>query len=124
MSDVELDAIRRKRLRDLQRKMAERERKIDDPDPERVLKGIFRDRALEVFNSATDQFPGAMSKVKELLVREALSGNLKEVTGEQLYLFLADLGLRVRLNTKIEFASHGELKSLEEKLKEELHRAS
>jgi DNA-binding TFAR19-related protein (PDSD5 family) len=121
MSDVELDAIRRRRLLELQRKLGERERKIGSADPDRVLNGIFRDRAWEVFNSASHQFPRVMSTVKELLVREATSGNLKEVTGEQLYLFLTDLGLKVRLNTKIEFASHGELKSLEDKLREELH---
>jgi DNA-binding TFAR19-related protein (PDSD5 family) len=121
MSDVELDAIRRRRLQELQRKMAQREMK-GEADPERVLNGIFKDRAWEVFNSASHQFPGVMSKVKQLLVREAGSGNLKEVTGQQLYLFLADLGLKVRLNTKIEFSSHGELKSLEDKLKEELHK--
>jgi DNA-binding TFAR19-related protein (PDSD5 family) len=122
MSDVELDVIRRRRLLELQRKMAEKERKVGTADPEQVLNAIFKDRAWEVFNSASYQFPRVMSKVKELLVREATSGNLKEVTGEQLYLFLADLGLKVRLNTRIEFASHGELKSLEDKLKEELHK--
>ena len=121
MSDSELDAIRRRRLLELQRKLAGRERKIEGTDPERVLNRIFKDRAWEVFNSASHQFPEAMSTVKELLVKSATLGNLREVTGEQLYLFLADLGLRVRLNTKIEFASHGELKSLEDKLKEELH---
>jgi DNA-binding TFAR19-related protein (PDSD5 family) len=122
MTDVELDAIRRRRLRELQRKLAERERKSGEPDPEQVLNGIFKDRAWEVFESASHQFPQVMSAVRELLVKEAALGNLKEVTGEQLYLFLADLGLKVRLNTKIEFVSHGELKSLEDKLKEELHK--
>jgi DNA-binding TFAR19-related protein (PDSD5 family) len=122
MSDSELDAIRRRRLQELHRKLAKRERKTDELDPERVLNGIFKDRAWEVFKSANHQFPEEMGPVKELLVREATLGNLKEVTGEELYLFLADLGLRVRLNTKIEFASHGELKSLEDKLREELHK--
>jgi DNA-binding TFAR19-related protein (PDSD5 family) len=122
MSDVELDAIRRRRLLELQRKLGERERKIGGANPEQILNGIFKDRAWEVFNSASHQFPRVMSTVKELLVKEAASGNLKEVTGEQLYLFLADLGLKVRLNTKIEFASHGELKSIEDKLREELHK--
>jgi hypothetical protein len=55
-----------------------------------------------------------------LLAELASSGKLKEVTGEQLYLFLANLGLKVRLDTKIEFASHGELKPIAEKLKLEL----
>jgi len=61
-----------------------------------------------------------MSKVKDLLVKLVSSGKIKQVTGEQLYLFLANLGFRVRLETKIEFSSHGELKSLAEKMKQEL----
>ena len=123
MSDRELDAIRQRRLRELQRKLAERERKNDEPNPKTILNAIFKDRAWEVFESASRQFPEVMSRVRELLVKEAKLGNLKEVTGEQLYMFLADLGLKIRLNTKIEFASHGELKSLKEKLIEELHKA-
>jgi hypothetical protein len=61
-----------------------------------------------------------MAKVKDALVRFALSGRLKEVTGEQLYSFLRNVGLRVRLKTKIRFAEHGKLKSLTEKMKEDL----
>jgi DNA-binding TFAR19-related protein (PDSD5 family) len=122
MSDSELDTIRRRRLLELRRKLAPKQREIEATDPEEVLNRIFKDRAWEVFNSASFQFPEVMSEVKELLVKEAASGNLKEVTGEQLYIFLAHVGLRVRLNTKIEFASHGELKSLEDKLRDELRK--
>jgi len=122
MSDRELDALRLRKLQELRRKLAEKERKTDEPDSQQILNLIFKDRAWEVFRSASHQFPEVMSRVRELLVKEATSGNLKEVTGEQLYLFLADLGLKVRLNTKIEFARHGELKSLEDKLREELHK--
>jgi hypothetical protein len=62
-----------------------------------------------------------MSKVKDVLVELASSGKLTEVSGEELFVFLRKLGLEVRLNTKINYASHGQLKSLEERMKEELH---
>ena len=120
MSDSELGAIRRKKLIELQRKLASKEKKTETVDKSEILSRVFKGRAWEVFNSASYQFPDAMSKVRDLLVKLVSSGEIKQVTGEQLYLFLANLGLRVRLETKIEFASHGELKSLAEKMKQEL----
>jgi DNA-binding TFAR19-related protein (PDSD5 family) len=122
MSDVELEAIRRKKYAELQRKLVTKGKKTEPTNADEVLNRIFKDRAWEVFNSASHQFPSVMPRVKEMLVKLASSGELKEVTGEELYLFLADLGLKVRLDTKIEFVSHGELKSLGDKLKEELRK--
>lgn len=122
MSDRELAAIRERKLREYQRKLNAREDKPRIANADEVLDKIFRDRAREVFNSATQQFPDAMSKVTEVLVKLASSGRLTEVTGEELFLFLRKLGLDVRLNTKITYADHGQLKSLEEKMKEELRK--
>jgi DNA-binding TFAR19-related protein (PDSD5 family) len=120
MSDSQLDAIRRKKLLALQRKLAQKENKTEPVNANEALDKVFRGRAWEVFNAASYQFPQAMSRIKDLLAELASSGKIKEVTGEQLYLFLANLGLKVRLDTKIEFASHGELKPIAEKLKSEL----
>jgi DNA-binding TFAR19-related protein (PDSD5 family) len=120
MSDSQLDAIRRKKLLALQRKLAQKENKTEPVNANEALDRVFRGRAWEVFNAASYQFPQAVSRIKDLLVELASSGKIKEVTGEQLYLFLANLGLKVRLDTKIEFASHGELKPIAEKLKSEL----
>ena len=120
MSDSQLDALRRKKLLELQRKLVVRANKTETVDANATLNRVFRGRAWEVFNAASQQFPQAMSRIKDLLVELVSSGKLKEVTGEQLYLFLTKLGLKVRLDTKIEFASHGELKPIAEKLKSEL----
>ena len=120
MIDAELDAIRRKKFRKLQRRLAISERKTEETDANEVLNRIFKGRAWEVFDSASYQFPHHMSEVKNALVKLATSGRLNTVNGEQLYLFLKKLGLRVRLDTKIKFSGHGQLKSLAEKLKEDL----
>lgn len=120
MSDRELAAIRQKKLREYQRKLSTRENKPEVINAEEVLNRIFKDRAWEVFNIASQQFPDAMNKIKDVLVKLGSSGRLTEVTGEELFFFLKKLGLDVRLNTKITYASHGQLKSLEEKMKEEL----
>jgi DNA-binding TFAR19-related protein (PDSD5 family) len=122
MSDLELEAMRRKRYLELQKRIAIQDNKTKEPNADDVLNRVFKGRAWEVFNSASHQFPEVMSRVKELLVKLALSGEVKEITGEELYLFLVDLGLKVRLQTKIEFASHGEVKSLHDRLKEELRK--
>ena len=122
MSDLELEAMRRKRYLQLQKRMAIKENKTKEPNADDVLNRVFKGRAWEVFNSASHQFPEVMTRIKELLVKLALSGEVKEITGEELYLFLVDLGLKVRLQTKIEFASHGEVKSLHDRLKEELRK--
>ena len=123
MSDGELAAIRQKKLREYQKKLNAKETKPEVINPEQVLNKIFKDRAWEVFNVASQQFPDAMNKIKDVLVKLASSGKLTEVTGEELFVFLKKLGLAVRLNTKITYASHGQLKSLEEKMKEELRKA-
>ena len=122
MSDSELRAIRRNKLRELQAKLAAKQKRTEKIDSNKILNRIFKGRAWEVFNTASYQFPSVMSKIKEALVNLALSGRLKEVTGEQLYLFLRNLGLRVRLNTKIRYTEHGKLKSLAEKIKEDSRR--
>lgn len=122
MSDAELRAIRQKKFRELQEKLACEQEKTGKTDVDEVLNGIFKDRAWEVFNTASHQFPNVMVRVKKGLVKLALSGKLREVTGEQLYLFLRNLGLRVRLNTKIRFVDHGELKSLSVKMREDLRK--
>lgn len=122
MSDSELEAIKRKKLRELQRRLLVKKENAGQIDEDHVLASVFKGRAQEVFNAASYQYPNVMPKLKTALVQLALSGKLKEVTGEQLYYFLRKLGLRVRLTTKIRFTEHGKLKSLSEKLKENLRR--
>ncbi|UCE96319.1 MAG: hypothetical protein JSV51_01545 [Candidatus Bathyarchaeota archaeon] len=122
MDDAELQAIRRRKIRELQRNFAKRQTKeqTDAVDTDAVLNQIFRGRAWEVFNAAGQQYPKIMMQVRHALVQLALAGRLKEVTGEQLYYFFRSIGLRVRLKTSISFAEHGKVKSLSEKIKSDL----
>jgi DNA-binding TFAR19-related protein (PDSD5 family) len=122
MSEAEFRAIRRRKLEELRKNFAEKqiEEKPEKVDDDKILNKIFRGRAWEVFNTGYYQYPHIMLRVKKTLVQLALSGKLKEVTGEQLYRFLRNLGLRVRMKTSISFAKHGKLKSLSEKIKDDL----
>ena len=118
MSDDELEALKRKRLSELQRRMALHEEKQKPLDVHKVLDSVFRGRAWEVFNQAHLQYPSEMSEIEHQLVSLVSEGKLKEIDGEELYALLRNIGLRVSLNTGIKIVSHGKTQSLSEKIKE------
>jgi DNA-binding TFAR19-related protein (PDSD5 family) len=118
MSDKELEALKQKKLRELQKRMASQEQKKEQIDNHKILETIFQERAWEVFNTAHAQFPGEMVKVEQLLVNLTQAGEIRKMDGEQLYALLRKIGLPVRLNTTISYLSHGKTESLSEKIKE------
>jgi len=118
MSDRELEAIKQRKLQELQKRITLGEQKKEQVDGHKILSKIFKGRAWEVFNVARVQFPGAMAKIEHLLVSATLEGKIAEMGGEQLYALLREIGLPVRLNTKIRFFSHGKTKLLSDKFKE------
>ena len=118
MSDDELEALKRKRFLELQRRMALRQEKPEPINTHKVLDSAFRGRAWEVFNKAISQYPTEMSEIENTLVRLVSDGKLKEIDGEQLFALLRNVGLDVRLNTKIKVISHGKTQSLSQKIKE------
>jgi DNA-binding TFAR19-related protein (PDSD5 family) len=120
MSDKELELLKRKRLQELQKKMATPELKREQVDTHKVLDSIFIGRAWEVFNAAKAQFPSSMHEIEHLLVNLALEGKIGAMEGEQLYALLRKIGLRVSLNTSIKVIAHGETKSLTDKFRESI----
>ena len=117
MSDKELEALKKRRLLELQRRMSAQEPKKEPIDAHNILNTIFKGRAWEVFNAAKAQFPSAMPKIELLLVKLALEGRIFAMEGEQLFALLKEVGLRVSLNTTIKVISHGETKTLSEEFK-------
>jgi DNA-binding TFAR19-related protein (PDSD5 family) len=118
MSDRELEAIKQRKLRELQKRMVLGEQKKEQVDGYKILNKIFKGRAWEVFYTAQAQFPHAMVKIEHLLVRLCSEGKTTQMTGEQLYALLREIGLRVRLNTTIKVARYGKTKLLSEKFKQ------
>jgi DNA-binding TFAR19-related protein (PDSD5 family) len=124
--DSGMELWKRKRLLDMRRLMLQKEiakekpeKAVEEKDPEKVLKKLFVGRAWEVFHAAERQYPTIAQKVKEAFVQLSLQGKFKgPITGEQLLWFFRDLGLDVRLETKIRILESGELKTLAEKLRE------
>lgn len=101
-------------------KSEQKEQKEKKPrDSEEVLMSLFVDRALEVWTAAKQQYPDVTREVAKALAQVIESGKLKEsITGEQLYWLFQQLGLPIRLETKIRILESGELKTIAQKLKE------
>jgi len=92
-------------------------------EPKDVLNRSLIGRAWEVLEAARLQYPEATKEVERALVKSILSGRIKDkITGEELYGLFYRLGIKVRLKTRISVLEHGELKSLEEKIKESTSR--
>ena len=131
MNDDELERIKRKRLEEMQRRLLlkELQEKEEEPKEEKeeareptnreILDRYFRDRAWEVWNEAERQYPQIMPKLEQLLVDAMNQNKIQDyLDGASLMGFFRQIGLPVRLQTKIRISEHGELKTLEQKIKE------
>lgn len=125
--DSGLELWKKKRLLDMRRVMLEKEAAkekakkgtAEEMDPNKILEKLFVGRAWEVFHAAERQYPTIAQEVKKAFVQLFLQGKFKgPITGEQLLWFFRDLGMNVRLETKIRIFESGELKTLAQKFKE------
>jgi len=124
--DEELERLKRQRLIELQRRMQRQEQErqkpkeeVKKPDRREILNNFFGDRAWEVYNAAWSQFPQVMPQIERLLIDAVTTGKVKQrIDGASLYHFFREIGLPVHLQTTIRFKEHGELKTLEQKIRE------
>jgi DNA-binding TFAR19-related protein (PDSD5 family) len=123
----ELEKIKQKRMQELQRKILLQKIKEQTPAPklepeptnEELLSKYFKGRAWEVYNTAKYQYSKIIHQVEQVLIDGIKQGKINEaIDGASLYQFFKRIGLPVRLNTQIRYADHGELKTLEQVLKE------
>jgi len=128
--DDELERLKQKRLEELRRKMLLNQIKEKEPETEpepakeptneEILGKYFRNRAWEVWNAAKYQYPQVMPKIEVMLVDAIKQGKIKDyIDGANLMGFFRQVGIPVRLDTKIRVSEHGELKTLEQKIKED-----
>ncbi|MCK4399890.1 hypothetical protein KAV46_02800 [Candidatus Bathyarchaeota archaeon] len=128
--DDELERLKQKRLDELRRKMLLNQLKEKEPESEpepakeptneEMLGKYFRNRAWEVWNAAKYQYPQVMPKVEVMLVDAIKQGKIRDyIDGANLMGFFRQVGIPVRLDTKIRVSEHGELKTLEQKIKED-----
>ena len=129
--DDELERIKQKRLAEMKRKMLLKQimdQRESEPEPEtpreatnqEVLDAMFGNRAWEVYSAAAYQYPQVIAQVEQILVEGIKEGKIANIIdGAALMGFFRQVGLPVRLNTKIRISEHGELKTLEQKMKED-----
>jgi len=131
--DSEVELWRRRRLLEMRRRLLEKEESMREEaerekeksreeaglKPKEVLKKMFVERAWEVWNAAEAQYPTVTERIAVALASLIEAGKIGgSITGEQLYWFFRQLGLDVRLKTKIRIYESGELKTIADKLRE------
>jgi DNA-binding TFAR19-related protein (PDSD5 family) len=117
--DSELERLKRQRLAEMQRRMTAKQQPQTAPtklEPRQILERVFVGRAWEVYHAARSQYPGIADQIFQELAALVQTGRLQgKITGEQLFGLLRQIGLDVRLDTKIQVLEHGELKSIADK---------
>jgi len=120
--DSELERLKRQRLAAMQKRLnAKQEQTSATPsrlEPVKVLEKVFVGRAWEVYHATRQQYPAIADRLFQELAELVRLGRVKgQITGEQLYGLLRQIGLDVRLETKIQVLDHGELKPIADKFR-------
>lgn len=125
MSDVELELIKMKKLKELKRRLAELKGEEGaerlPEDPVEFLKSKLTGRGPEILDAALSQYPTEARVLVDYLAKMYKQGRLKEALDDvSFYNLLRRLGLPVKLETKIVYLDRGEAKPISEKLKGEV----
>lgn len=120
----DLDLQRQKRALELRRKMLQSQAKPvaapqPKPDsPREAVRKILAGRGSEVMETARRYYPAEIERLESSIASLVAEGRLKgPISGEELYSFLRRLGLAFSMDVKIRIKEHGELKTIEEKLR-------
>ena len=120
--DSELQRLKRQRLAEMQKRLNAKQEQSQTTsgkfDPAKILEKIFVGRAWEVYHATRQQYPTIADQIFQELAELVRTGRVKgPITGEQLYGLLRQIGLDIRLETKIQVLDHGELKSIADKFR-------
>jgi len=119
--DSELERLKRHRLAEMQKRMTAKQQSHTESgriEPSKVFEKVFVGRAWEVYRAARTQYPIIADQVFQELAGLIQLGKVRgQITGEQLFGLLRQIGLDVRLDTKIQVLEHGELKSIADKFR-------
>ena len=119
--DSELERLKRQRFAQMQKRMAAKQQEETGTaklGPRQVLERVFVGRAWEVYHAARAQYPRIADQLFQELAALVQTGQIRgKITGEQLFGLLRQIGLDVRLDTKIQVLEHGELKPIADKFR-------
>jgi DNA-binding TFAR19-related protein (PDSD5 family) len=121
----DLDLQRQKRALELRRKMLQSQTKpVAAPPPKPaessrdIVRKILAGRGAEVMETARRYYPAEIERLEASIAALIAEGRVRgPISGEELYSFLRRLGLVFSMDVKIRIKEHGELKSIEEKLR-------
>lgn len=86
--------------------------------PRDIVRKILTGRGPEVMETARRHYPAEIDRLEASIAALVADGRLKgPISAEELYAFLRRLGLVFSMDVKIRIKEHGELKSIEEKLR-------
>lgn len=115
--DIEEELLLQKKLLELKKLLAQRNR---ERSPREILVERLIDRGDEVLKAAEEQFPKQTKIIIEKLAEMIKRGYItSSISGAELLWLFRQLGLPVRIETRIMVEKGGKLVSLAEKLKEE-----
>ncbi len=120
--DTELERLKRQRLAEMQKMLTAKQQQSQVEtgklESSKVLERVFVGRAWEVYHAARQQYPQIADQIFRELAQLIQNGQVKgPITGEQLYGLLRQIGLDIRLETKIQVLEHGELRSVADKFR-------
>ncbi len=123
----EIELLRQKKALELRKKMMlSQEKSIPQQppapkaSPREIVARVLSGRGPEVIETARRYYPREVGQVEQTLAGLIESGKLKgPVSAEELYSFLRRIGLVFNMDVKIRIKEHGELKTLEQKFREE-----
>ena len=125
--DKELEILKAKRLAEMEKNLAqqnnqeEKETVLSNSDQNKLLprEQIIQKlgyRGLEVLSNAESQFPNETKLVEEKLAELIQSGEIDEVLdGGKLFTLFRSVGIRVRMENKINVEKDGKFVSISEK---------
>ena len=122
--DSELEKLKAKRLAEMQQNISsikqtetEEPEKKERQNPRDMVLKFLGFRGEEVLQNAESQFPLETKSIIVQLSQLIKTGELNEIMdGGQLLQLLRSIGLRVRMNTKINVEQDGKFVSLSEKI--------
>ncbi len=123
--DSELEKLKAKRLAEMQQNIssikqtetAEEPEKKETVNPRDMVLKFLGFRGEEVLQNAENQFPNETKSIIPQLAKLIESGELNEkMDGGQLLQLFRSIGLRVRMDTKINVEQDGKFVSLSEKI--------
>lgn len=124
--DFELERLKAKRLAEMQKNIStirnppQQEQKKETANPRDIVLKSLGFRGDEVLQAAESQFPNETKTIIGQLAQLITSGELNEkIDGGQLLELFRTVGLRIRLNTKINVEQDGKFVSLSDKLSSE-----